>query len=232
MTLILAIPTDKGVVLASDSQVTSGPVRATSEKLFKLNTHCAWAGAGELALIQRVAEIIGAVSATQPLKDLRDQLANTVKQCVNGLLQLDFRTPFFQGDPEKLLSLHPGDFIFVECRSKPVILHITSFGTPEWAERPYAIGSGNLFAYALLQKYQGVKLSLEQASILAFKVIEEAIEVGSWGLGPPIHIWHIASTGINELDDNHLAAFQDTAKILREGEIQLLVKSPKNDISP
>jgi len=117
MTLILAVPTTNGIVLASDGQITSGEVRAPGEKLFRLNKHCAWAGAGELALVQRVAEAIGGISVDQPLNSLRDQLANAIKQCVTSLLQLDFRTPFFQGNPQALLSLHPGDFVFVACYS-------------------------------------------------------------------------------------------------------------------
>lgn len=226
MTLILAVPTSEGIVLASDGQITSGEVRAPGEKLFRLNKRCAWAGAGEIALIQRVSEAIRGISVDQPLEGLRDQLANAVKQCVSTLLQLDFRTPFFQGNPQALLSLHPGDFVFAECRSKPVILHVTSYGTPEWIERPYATGSGALFAYALLQKYQGVGLSNDQVSVLAAKVIEEAIEVGAYGLGPPIHVWHITAEGISVLDEARLAALADAAKTLRDSEVRLLVESP------
>lgn len=223
MTLILAIPTREGITLASDSQITSGEVRSPGEKLFRLNDRCAWAGAGELALIQRVEESIGGLSADQPLHNLRDAVANTIKQCVGSLLQLDFRTQFFQTNPDALLSLHPGDFVFAECRSKPTLLHITSYGTPEWIDRPYAIGNGALFAYALLEKYQGIDLSIDQASLLALKVIEEAIEVGAYGLGPPMQIWHIASSGINKLDESRMAALADMARTLRESEIHLLV---------
>src|ERR1043166_6767109 len=197
MTLILAIPTSDGIVLASDGQVTHGDVRAVGEKLFPLSRHCAWGGAGEVALIQRVKESIAATSVDQPLSLLRDQLANAIKQCVTSLLQLDFRTQFFQGNPQALLSLHPGDFVFAECRPGPTILHVTSYGTPEWIERPFAIGNGATFAYALLQKYHRTSLGIEQASLVALKVIEEAIQVGAYGLGPPIFIWQITTSGIS-----------------------------------
>jgi proteasome beta subunit len=226
MTLILAIPTIDGIVLASDGQITSGEVRSSGDKIFRLNQHCAWAGAGEVALVQRVAESIGGISVDQPLVSLQDQLANAIKQCVTSLLQLDFRTQFFQGNPEALLSLHPGDFVFAECRSRPVILHVTSYGTPEWISRPYATGNGALFAYALLQKYQRVGLTMQQASVLALKVIEEAIEVGAYGLGLPIAVWYVNAAGTCVLDEAYLAAVADAARTLREEEIQLLVRSP------
>lgn len=223
MTLVLAIPTSTGTVFASDGQVTSGEVRSSGKKLFKLNQHCAWAASGEVALIQRVSEEIGKLSVDQPLSDLRDNLANVVKQSVNALLQLDFRTQFFQGNPQGMLSLHPGDFIFVEFRDTTKILHVTSYGTPEWIEHPFATGNGANFAYALLKKYDGAELDLEKAGILAFKVIEEAIDVGAYGLGPPIFVWHVRKGGIQEIDEAGIAALDDAAKILRDGELQLLL---------
>lgn len=221
MTLILAIPSKEGIVFASDGQVTTGDVRASGHKIFRLNQHCAWGGAGEVALIQRVREAIG--TADHPLEQLRDSLATTIKQCVTALLNLDFRTPFFQGNPIALLSLHQGDFVFVESRNQPKVLHITSYGTPEWIDRPFAIGSGAVFAYALLRKYHGVPLSIEQAALLAFKVIEEAIEVGAYGLGPPIEVWQVLPSGVKVLDESRIAALSDAAGQLRDSEIQLLV---------
>jgi 20S proteasome alpha/beta subunit len=222
MTLILGMPTDEGIVLASDGQLTSGEVRASGQKLFRLNQYCAWGASGELALIQRVQEFIATMPPTQPLEQLRDQLANGIKQAVTILLQLDFRTQFFQGNPQALLDLHPGDFVFVESRTNPKILHITSFGTPEWVDRPFASGNGAKFAYALLQKYQLSTVNIEQASLLAYKVIEEAIAVGAYGLGPPINIWHVTQNGIVPVEGPRLAALEDAAKSLRQSELELL----------
>lgn len=223
MTLILSVPTTEGIVFASDGQLTRGDVRSTAKKLFSLNPHCAWAGSGELALIQRVKEEIDQLNVNEPLALLRDHLAGKIKHCVESLLNLDFRTPFFRADHHALLSLHPGDFVFVENRQGPKILHILSNGTPEWVEQPYASGSGASFAYALLRKYEGVTLNLNQASLLAFKVIEEAIEVGAYGLGPPIDVWHILPEGIQPLSNGKIAALADASKTVRTGEIRLLL---------
>jgi ATP-dependent protease HslVU (ClpYQ) peptidase subunit len=40
MTLILAIPTKEGVVIASDGQVTYGQIRWQEKKIKQLNEHC------------------------------------------------------------------------------------------------------------------------------------------------------------------------------------------------
>ena len=226
MTLVVAIPAQEGVVMGSDTQITTGAVRSTTQKVFRLNTQAIWAGAGEVALVQRVAESIKAFpGADQQLESIRDNLARIVKGAVQSLLELDFRTQFVATSPDHLLGLHPGDFLFAEHAGAPKVLHILANGTPEWidAGRFAATGSGDLFAHALLQKYAGQNLTCEQAKILAYKVIEEAIEVGAYGLGPPIDIWEVSESGASQASDEEIAALADTAGLIREYEVQRLV---------
>jgi proteasome beta subunit len=227
VTLIISIPTRDSIVLASDSQITMGGVRTPGQKIHRLNSHCAWGAAGELALIQRVQESIASSPGhDQPLMNQRDALANTVKECMTSLLRLDFRTQFISNNPDALLCLHQGDFIFAECRSAPSVLHVTVNGTPEWVRSPYATGSGAPFAFALLQKYADKDLTIGQASVLAHKVIEEAILVAAYGLGLPVCMWHITSSGAAELDDAKVAAIADAARFLREEEVRMLTEPP------
>jgi 20S proteasome alpha/beta subunit len=231
MTLILSIPAEDGVVIASDSQVTSGQVRWEEKKIKRLNEHCLWSASGELALIQRVEEFIERMpNKSQPLGNIRDALSNVLKQAVTILLQQDFRTQFLppQGSPDLLLTLHPGDFMFVEWQEEARILHLLSNGTTEWINKPFASGSGELFAYALLQKYQGHSYSLQKAALLAYKVLEESIEVGSWGLGFPIDIWQISKQGIKNLSEEEIVALADTSRLLRKAEIQSFLAEGKN----
>jgi len=225
MTLILAIPATDGLVMASDSQITTGEVRTPGQKIHRLNDRCLWAGAGELALVQRAGEHFGALPQDAHLTNLRDQLGGIVKQCVTELTQLDFRLQFLPPDPERLAQLHYADFIFAELAGGAAqLLHINSLGSPEWfQERPLVVGNGDLFAYALLQKYQGRSLTLEKAAILSYKVIEEAIEVGAYGLGPPIDVWRITPAEVKQLTRDEIAPLAAAAHELREREIQLLI---------
>lgn len=226
MTLILAIPAQDGVVFGSDSQVTSGLVRSTGRKIFKLNERTLWGASGELALIQQVQERLETLtedSRNQPLADLRVTLANAIKESVESLLRTDFRTPFCK-TPEDYLRLHLADFLFVEYRENPRPLHITIDGTPEWIEPGFAVtGNGAIFAQALLGKYSDVNLTCDTAKLLAYKVIEEAIQVGAYGLGPPIDIWEITSNKMHKCEDSEIAALADAARTLREGELHLLM---------
>jgi hypothetical protein len=226
MTLILVLPTRDGIVMASDGQVTAGMVRTTGQKILPLNDRCLWAASGELALIQRVEERLKTLPPNDPLTILRDQICLIIKQCVTELLQLDFRTDLLPQDPNRLLQLHPGDFVFAECVPNRAVLHVLVNGTAEWiTNRPFASGSGDLFAYALLQKYQGLELDMEKGALLAYKVLEEAIDVGAYGLGPPIDIWKISNSGIKQLNDSEKAALEDASRTLRQYEIELLMSA-------
>ena len=223
MTLILTIPTDGGIVMASDTQYTSGEVRSSGPKIYPLNAQCAWAGAGEVALIQRVQESISDIPARHGLNDLRDTLARAVQQAVRSLLELDVLTEFVQSDPSLLLSLHAGDFIFAEYRDEsPRLLHIAANGTPEWIKGSFASGNGANFAYALMQKYQDIELSLETAALLAYRVIEETIQVGAFGIDFPIDIWLIGPTGINRLEAADFEQLALASQTLRDKEVRLL----------
>ncbi|KIE57798.1 hypothetical protein A946_11245 [Methylacidiphilum kamchatkense Kam1] len=226
MTLILVLPAQDGIVMASDGQITLGMVRWPGQKIQRLNNRCIWAASGELALIQLVEERLRTLPLDAPIPQLRNSICQITRQCVTELLQLDFRTGFLPKDPNlllQLLQLHPGDFVFAEVTPSPGVLHVLLNGTAEWiTDRPFASGSGDMFAYALLQKYQGLALDVRRASLLAYKVLEEAIAVGAYGLGPPIDLWQVTSGGIKQLGESERAALEDAARVLREEEINLL----------
>jgi proteasome beta subunit len=227
MTLILAIQAANGIVMASDAQVTAGMVKSTTQKIKKFNNFCLWGAAGELALIQRVEEGMDGAPKEQPLRNLRDGLAAVVRDSVDALLRVDFRTKFFQGNPAELLKLHSGDFVFAQyLNNAPTILHISVDGTPEWVDKCFATGNGDLFAYALLQRYQSIipAIHAQQASVLAFRVIQEAIEVGAYGTGPPIDVWQITDQGSQQLAEAEVAGLADAHQSLRQEEIELFMQ--------
>lgn len=236
MTLIVTLPVKEGIVLASDSQLTMGIVRATGSKIYRLNESCVWAASGELALIQRVEEELGSLSTNQPLQECRTLIAQAVGQAVTNLLREDFRTQFFSASSEELLDLHKGDFVFAEFTDTgPRVLHMVHHGTSEWVnDIPLASGSGDLFAYALLGKFDLTKVTLEMAKVLAIKVIEEAIHVGAYGLGSPIKMYEIVSGKADEIQETELARLSDTARTIREWECRFFYEnflsgSPESD---
>jgi 20S proteasome alpha/beta subunit len=216
MTIILAVPAKDGLVLASDGQITyADGIRAPGKKIFKLNKKCLWAASGRGALIQRVAEQLTQLLETESsLELIRDSLAKTVKKCAQELFQLDQQPP-------------QDSFVFVQYLNQPRILQISVSGTPEWITTgPFSIGIGRMFAHALLQKYTRLfpdKIDVQKASLLAFKIIEEAIQVGAFGLGPPIDIWAITKDNLKNLSEEEISGLADLSQALRGTELDLLL---------
>ncbi|MGH9461779.1 MAG: hypothetical protein ACRD1X_11215, partial [Vicinamibacteria bacterium] len=96
--------------------------------------------------------------------------------------------------------------------------------TPEWIGDGFAAtGNGDMFAHALLSKYSELlPLEPEIAKLLCYKTIEEAIRVGAYGLGSPIHIWEATAQGVNQETEERIASLIDAAAILRTQEVELL----------
>lgn len=217
MTIILAVPAKDGLVLASDGQITyTDGIRAVGKKIIQLNKKCLWAASGRGALVQRVQEQLSQFSQREDsLVAIRDDLSRIVKKCVNDLYQLDQQPP-------------QDNFVFVEYTSEPRILYIAVTGTPEWITTgPFAIGIGRMFGHALLQKYDSLfpdKIDVPKASLLAFKIIEEAIQVGAFGLGPPIDIWQLTANEIKNLSEAEITALEDSSRALREAELKLFLE--------
>lgn len=131
--------------------------------------------------------------------------------------------------PDELLGLHPADFLFAEhLNGKTSVLHVLHNGTPEWVEgRCAATGNGELFAHTLLTKYAPLlPLSRDKAKLLAYKVIEEAIQVGAYGLGAPIAVWEVNAPGVTTASREELQGLEDAAEMLREREVEMFADQP------
>ncbi|MCL0043672.1 hypothetical protein M1M96_01105 [Peptococcaceae bacterium] len=215
MTIILAIAARNGVIIASDGQITLGPTRTTGKKIKKLNEKCLWGASGELALIQRIEEGFDALTnKNQPLLKLRDILSQSIRQKAIEFLQL-------VGNRST-----SADFVFVEYHKEPMILHIAFDGTAEKVEKCFASGTGDVFAYPLLRKYEDLmpnKIDVEKAAFLAYKTIAETIEVGSYGLGPPIDVWKATSDKVHNFTREQITGLEETYLSFRKEEIRLFL---------
>ena len=215
MTIILAIAARNGVIIASDGQITLGPTRTTGKKIKKLNEKCLWGASGELALIQRIEEGFDALTnKNQPLLKLRDTLSQSIRQKATEFSQLVGNRP------------PSADFVFVEYHKEPMTLHIALDGTAEKVEKCFASGAGSMFAYALLRKYEDLmpnKIDVEKAAFLAYKTIAETIEVGSYGLGPPIDVWKATTDKVHNFTREQITGLEETYLSFRKEEIRLFL---------
>lgn len=192
MTLVLAIRCREGVVLASDGQATTDaagqPTRQPVRKLFAIGDRIVWGAAGSLGLQQTVAaELDRCADELLTVDDPREALARVV-------------IPIQQRGLEDFVALpgaSPPELACIFCwcdgpAGRPAILSIPRSGSDHQLHGRYsAVGTGDIFAeYAMASvAHLGTDgLSLEQAKMVAYKAISDAISVAAVYLGPPIQM--------------------------------------------
>jgi 20S proteasome alpha/beta subunit len=221
MTLIVVFPAKDGIIIGSDTQVTQGFTRYSVSKINAFSDNCLWAASGVDTIIQPVKDAVENIQNDFPLNELHSEISQSITECMTNLLRLDMRSQWYQQDIDSLLKLHEGEFIFAEYNeNKSHIVHFWNNGSFDVIKnRPYAMGSGSLFAFALLSKYQNESLDSDMASVVVYDVLEEAISVGAYGIGLPIEVCKIDNDGITPMDIPTLAR---SANILREKERDLV----------
>lgn len=223
MTLIVTVPARDCVVVASDGQVTAGPVRWETQKIHPLGRHRVWAGAGSLAVIQRV-QIALREREPAPLEVCADDLGRLVAGCTAEALTLDLRA-HIRGGETSALEEHSCEFIFVQGFPTPAVLHVPCTGVPEWvSERPFAIGSGAPFAFTLLHSGWDRQITGREALVLVYRAMEEAIRTASFGLSGPIDIWVLSPAGVKRLGQRKMARLRALTEQFRRKERDVLAR--------
>jgi len=226
VTLVLGVPASDGVIVASDSQATSGAVRHTVQKIQRLTSRIVWAGAGEESLIQGVSqELAKRAKHDGDLKGMTDALRKAIEQSSTSLLHYDYRVPYASKDAKSLGQFAQAVFLFVESDGKRhSLLLIDAAGRALWQQDKghVAIGSGDVFAHALLYRYRDLRLTCEVVAALAYRVLDEAIAVAAYGLGRPIDIWSITSVGVEQFDEARRGALRDSCELFTEQEQRIL----------
>jgi 20S proteasome alpha/beta subunit len=206
MTLVLALRCRDGVVLASDGQATSDaagqPTRAPARKLFDVSGRVAWGAAGSVGLQQslqtRLALLNG--SAGEP-GQLRRHLASVVIPLQQAAIR-DF-VPIVGAEPPELACL------FCWCDGQgPRILSLPRTGSDhQFHERHAAIGSGDIFAELAMRSLvdaETPELTIEQAKMIAYKAIADAIAVAAAYLGPPIQMYVVTAAGAEPVPQDEI----------------------------
>lgn len=234
MTLIIALACKNGIVMASDGQATirstGGPIRAETEKIFKINENTLFGASGEVGHIQKSFEIIKGIKELE--KDLTLAIKTNVKEKLSEMYAKEIEPIVkFHRALGSSQSLHPpiADIIIaklLEDETK-VIWHITPDCRDESLEEiGYACsGVGDIFAHTLLKGYNIKEMDVKMGKLLAYHVIKMAIEIGAFGLGEPIFIWTLTKEGANKLSREEIMALNDAWLTWREIQKETLKKA-------
>jgi 20S proteasome alpha/beta subunit len=227
VTLILALRFREGLLLASDSQGTlaepgNPPIRLNTEKLFVLHGLAGWAASGAVGLTQRAryqldrdTEIAGALR-----NEDREQCARKFFDPVNAL-QKEARNETVDGRPDEFATLIVG-----YARREPFILEIDRSGSRQFLELPYgAIGSGYVFAmHAMLSvaHYNIERLSRPEAQALAYRIVDNAIQVAAHGLAGPVQILTVTEERAWVLSGEDVSEIRRRVDLWKQKDIEAL----------
>lgn len=204
MTLVLALACADGLVLASDSQATIGTtgqsLKGVSDKLYCPWSNVAWGGSGDVGVMQRVDHALRLkfphpdTFAKKDAHEIRTAIspvvADTVREIFGGILQLPGQ------QPPVTSYLFAGSGI-----DRPFIIEIgIDLHDQDHIATGYsAIGSGDIFPYFALVGLRHFNVrnhDLAGASLIAFRIVEDACKAAASGLGLPVQMVEVrASVG-------------------------------------
>jgi 20S proteasome alpha/beta subunit len=229
MTVALALVCSDGVLVASDSMASNGPVASTAVKVRQLAKQpIVWTASGSVFVIEEAA---------QQLADLEEKIAqdpnaqaafdlpdlNVIRQNMAGFLKRTmaqcYQSALPFGSQQQVNGTHHPfitDFLVTGyTQATPYLLEVANDGQVNWhtEEGFYAIGSGGAFAavaQGLMKHYlDGGPLPLKYGMQLAYRTIETACEVSSMWVRTPVQVAIVDKDGARLLDHAEIEQLKD-----------------------
>ena len=255
MTVAIGMVCSDGVLVASDSQATSGATAAHGNKVHVVaNTNAIWTAAGSVYTIEEVASIFDQYISQQlassggnkfksafnlpDLISLRKDVAKRIRDAMLGAY--DSILPGFMPAPSAQ-PFHPfaASFLLLGVgTTASYFLEISADGQCNWHTNGgfYAVGSGGAFAtvaMALMAHYfRGKPVPLEHGKQLAYRTIETTCSVSSGLVGLPVQMAVADGNGAKILGTDELGEIEDQVKGWKELEQNTLFTDTNQDTPP
>lgn len=236
MTLVLAIKAADGVVLASDSQSTSGAdavrTRGEAQKLDDLYGRIAFGCSGAGGLRQRVVAALrkelSEHDCRAPIEDLRPR----IREIVNPIQQEARAEHVDLGDNSSPACL---EMLFVGVTGgRSWIYEIAHDGKDEEHADAEAIGAARHYAVHGMVYHRHLSLGqrpLNQVRVAAYRILFNAIAAdGTGSVGAPFQVYEARKTGVQALTTSQLKAMHDAFNVMNAQE-QDLWGSPADDLA-
>jgi 20S proteasome alpha/beta subunit len=237
VTLVVGLSCEEGIVLASDSQVSSGTTRSYGQKLWAVQEAGVVFGlSGAESTMQLLCEELLAITFSEStLRSVR----RTLGQLASAILDSEYaRVRNTVGIHDWKAMPVAGIVMGVFADNRPRLLITDEYGTVSEQRGFVAAGTGAPFgqhAATVFRVIRAKHLSLHQTKMLAFRVVQDAIEIAgpTVGLNGPIQMATLSLSGGNIvaslLDNDDLAIAEAVQSwILAEGE-RFLDHAPPGD---
>lgn len=223
MTLVIALSCSDGVVMASDSQTTEeySDVRYSIDKIFDLAGHAVWAGAGDQQTVLDINEALTEARdtiATAPNRPqaLVDAVKPVLERRYNNVVKI-------QGEPQAIpwtdslaCGCDPGsgDRWIIEVDRH---CNATNHGRRGFHAIGAAAGLAAL-GNALLAHFRPAEKPLDYGKLLAYRVVDAAIQTSGYGVSEPIQMATVDTGGIHRVDHDELNELKSAVGGWKEDE--------------
>lgn len=220
MTVALGLVCSDGVLVASDSMGSDGPIALTAQKVHLFNnTPAIWTMSGSVFVAEEVVadfdQIDKSGAAGKPMGIFTTPDLSAIRSKLHGLVNKRMKTAYGQAlgvappvpGGQLQLPFATSFLVLGYANSTPWFLEFAYDGSVNWHTDGagfYATGSGGPFATvasALMKHHLVVERpTLEQGKLIAYRTIDTTIEVSSSSVGPPVQIAICDSSGPALLD--------------------------------
>lgn len=226
MTIVIALSCSDGVVMASDSQATepNSGSRFDTKKVFQLTDYAVWGGSGES---QTISYIDQAFQEYRPQIEASTDLARDLQTLIRPVLAQRYtafiQAPNIQPVTPATSTLACG---FDAVRGGWIIEVDHNCISCDYGHRGFhAVGSAAGFAMlgnALLAHFHPAERPLSQGKLIAYRVIDAAIQTASAGVGGDIQMWYVDAQGVHQADDDEIATVRAMVGAWQDEEGALL----------
>lgn len=236
MTIALALACKDGIVLATDGKVTraSTSYRAVA-RIWQLTNkarfvppHLLVAGAGELALIHGVMDAAERLPEGERAKGVDGVVAAARDALVERRAEAIARYAAIYGRESALEHAPRAYFLLAQAEPAPRIVYMSEDGDVEdQAHLGYAVtGSGDLIVHVRLQSWDPRELRVDQAAVLAYGLVKDTIDSGTFRVSDPVQLWTLQrGAPPREWDEADLAKLAERHAAFRRGVQDLLRRS-------
>lgn len=204
MTIAIAVRSTEGVVLASDSMGHASRIATRLKKIQVIEEH-------NLAVAVSGSEFMtqAALNAARRHPSGESVTPKVIADVLEGILKEARERPRPPAD-DNHDSPHGAEFLIAAWTTDgPSLIHLPDdLATIECIGKPFvAVGSAHDFAHVvyetLAHHFQG-PLTLTQAMMLAYRIINTVCVVSSWGVGPPVQMSVVTERNATLVDPGEL----------------------------
>lgn len=235
MTIAIALRCRDGVVVATDGKVTRASttfrevagIQQKTNKTHLVPPRVLVAGAGELALIHAVVDALCELPEEERAKGVDALAPHATAAITRARAEANARYTAIYG-PAGLQQAPRAYFLLVQADPEPRIVYVSEDGDVEdQTHLGYAVtGSGDLIVHVRLQPWDVTQLATEQAAVLAYGLVKDTIDSGTFRVSDPVQVWTLTRGGApDEWSPERVAKLHERYRAFRAGVLDLLRRS-------